>query len=238
VQKIFEELAYHETSIGELTLRRKCVAQLGNLEVYEVKLGEAFLMSSMFHAVEDALSELGLGALAPGEWDVVVGGLGLGYTAVAALEHASVDSMLVVDFLQPVIDWHRGGLVPLGATLTGDARCRFLQGDFFGLAMSPQGFEAGRKYHAVLLDIDHSPYRLLAESNATFSSPAGLRALTAHLHPGGVFAMWSDDAPDDEFLALLQDVFATAHAEIVTFPNPLLGGDSAGTVYVANTARA
>jgi spermidine synthase len=236
VVKIFEELAYHETSLGELTLRRKRVAVLGNLEVYEVKLGEAFLMSSMFHVVEDALAELGLGALPPGEWDVVVGGLGLGYTAVAALEHASVDSLLVVDFLEPVIGWHQRGLVPLGPTLTGDARCRLMHGDFFGLAMDPQGFEGGRKYHAVLLDIDHSPCRLLAESNSAFYSPEGLRALSAHLHPGGVFAMWSDDPPDHEFLAMLQGVFAEARAEIVDFPNPILDHDSSSTVYVARTA--
>jgi spermidine synthase len=235
VNKIFEELDYQETALGELSLRRKRVASLGDLEVYEVKLGEAFLMSSLFHAVEDALADLGLAELAPGEWDVLVGGLGLGYTAVAALAHPSVRSLVVVDFLAPVIGWHRNGVVPLGPKLTSDPRCRFLHGDFFALAANDAGFEAGRKYHAVLLDIDHSPGSLLHERHAAFYSAAGLRKLASHLRPGGVFAMWSDAPPDAEFLQLLHEVFVFARADVVTFPNPILGGESESTVYVARS---
>ena len=58
----FEELDYRKTPMGELTLRRRRVALLDGLEVFEVKLGEAFLMSSLFHVVDEALSDLGLGA--------------------------------------------------------------------------------------------------------------------------------------------------------------------------------
>ena len=238
VQKIFEELDYQQTPIGELTLRRKRVATLHDLEVYEVKLDDAFLMSSMFHAVEVALADLGLAELDPGEWDVVVGGLGLGYTAVAALAHANVRSLLVVDLLDAVIGWHRDGLVPLGPKLTGDPRCRLRQGDFFAQAVDAQGFDAGRRFHAVLLDVDHSPRSLLAPQNASFYSVAGLQALAAQLHDGGVFAMWSDDPPDGEFLELLHEVFVTARADVVRFPNPLLEVDSASTVYVARKGSA
>ena len=234
--KAIEELDYHPTVLGDLTLRRKHIAMLGDLEVYEVMLGEAFLMSSLFHAVEDAVSDLGLRELAGEPCDVVVGGLGLGYTAVAALAHPNVRSLIVVEYLEPVIGWHRRGLVPLGAQLTADARCSFLPGDFFALAQSKAGFAAGRKFHAVLLDIDHSPRHLLHDRNAAFYSAAGLTALAGHLHPGGVFAMWSDDPPDADFLAMLQAVFATPRAEIVTFPNPLLDRESASTVYIARKA--
>jgi spermidine synthase len=236
VKKTFEELDFQQTAIGELSLRRKHLAMLGDLEVYEVKLGEHFLMSSMFHAVEDAVSDLGLAELNGIECDVVVGGLGLGYTALAALSHPNVRSLQIVEFLEPVIRWHRTGMVPLGRALAGDDRCRFIAGDFFALAASPEGFDAGRRYHAVLLDIDHSPRNLLDPRNATFYTPAGLAALASHLHPGGVFAMWSDDPPDDEFMTLLQTSFATARSEVVSFPNPLLGEDSASTVYIARTA--
>lgn len=231
--KMFEELDYQQTPIGELSLRRKHVAMFGNLEVYEVKLGDAFLMTSMFHAVEEAVADLGLRELGGIECDVIVGGLGLGYTAMAALAHPNVRSMVIVEYLQPVIDWHQRSLVPLGATLTNDARCSFLQADFFECAMSPGGFQDGVQYHAVLLDIDHSPESFLDPRNAAFYSQAGLSALAAHLYPGGVFAMWSDDAPDENFLALLKSAFSTARAEVITFPNPFLDADSAGTVYVA-----
>jgi spermidine synthase len=234
----FEELDYQKTPLGELILRRRRMLSLGGLEVYEVKLGEAFLMSSLFHEVEEALAHLGLAELEGESWDVVVGGLGLGYTAVAALEHAEVASLLIVDALQPVIEWHQQGLVPLGEKLTSDSRCRMVDADFFARAQSADGFDPeqpGRKFHAVLLDIDHSPRDLLHPRNAAFYEADGLRPLTAHLHPGGVFALWSDDPPDDEFLGVLGRAFATARAHIVRFPNPLTEAESESTVYVAST---
>lgn len=209
---------------------------LGGVEIYEVKLGEAFLMSSLFHEVEEALARFGLGELNGSQWDVVVGGLGLGYTAVAALEHSQVASLLVVDALEPVIEWHRRGLVPLGERLTNDPRTRMLRADFFVLAQSQNGFDPeqpGRQFHAVLLDIDHSPRNLLHPRNAAFYEADGLRALDSQLHPGGVFALWSDDSPDQEFLETLGAVFATVRAHVVTFPNPLTQDTSASTVYVA-----
>ena len=239
VSRNFEELDYQQTALGELILRRRVMRSLGDITVYEVKLGDAFLMSSLFHEVEVALSHLGLGELEGAEWDVVVGGLGLGYTAVAALEHPEVRSLLVVDALQPVIGWHQRGLVPLGAQLCADARCRLMEGDFFALATSAEGFDLqqpGRRYHAILLDIDHSPRDLLHPRNATFYTPAGLKALAAHLHPGGVFAMWSDDPPDEEFMEIIDKAFASVRAHEVTFPNPLLDSESASTVYVAHRA--
>ena len=236
----FAELDYRQTPLGELTLRRRRVAALDGLEVFEVKLGDAFLMSSLFHEVEVALADLGLAALDAEELDVVVGGLGLGYTAVAALKHPAVRSLLVVDALDAVIEWHERGLVPLGPVLTGDARCRLVHGDFFTLAAAPErGFDdaqAGRKFHAVLLDIDHSPRNLLHARHGAFYEADGLRRLAAQLHPGGVFALWSDDPPDEDFLAALRAVFATSTAQVVSFFNPLLERDSASTVYVARLA--
>jgi spermidine synthase len=229
----FAILDSQPTPLGELTLRRRRVLALDGREIFEVKLGAAFMMSSLFHDVEEALATLGLAALNDPALDVVVGGLGLGYTAAAALRDPRVRSLRVVETLAPVIEWHRQGLVPLGATLTADARCRIVHGDFFALAAT--GFEPGRRFHAVLLDIDHSPRNLLHPRYAAFYEPAGLRSLAGKLQPGGVFALWSDDPPDDEFLKNLNPVFARAQAQVVKFPNPLLGRDSASTVYVAQS---
>lgn len=235
----FAILDSRATPLGELTLRRRRLLMLDGLEVFEVKLGDAFLMSSLFHDVEVALADLGLTPLG-GPVDVVVGGLGLGYTAVAALKHSNVQSLLVVEALAGVIDWHKQGLVPLGATLTGDARCRFVHGDFFALAAAPQtGFDPvqpARRFHAILLDIDHSPRNLLHVRHAAFYESTGLRRLAEHIHPGGVFAMWSDDPPDTEFLDKLNQAFVNSQAHIVKFHNPLLETDSASTVYVARKA--
>jgi len=64
--------------------------------LYEVKLGDEFLMSSLFTSAEIQLARLGLAALEGTGWDIVVGGLGLGYTAVAALKDPSVKSLMVL----------------------------------------------------------------------------------------------------------------------------------------------
>jgi spermidine synthase len=233
----FEELDYRQTPLGELTLRRRRVRELEDLEVFEVKLGDAFLMSSLFHEVEVALADLGLALLDAPHLDVVVGGLGLGYTARAALKHPALGSLLVVDFMAAVIEWHEKGLVPLGPELTADPRCRFVLGDFFALAADPElGFDPnapGRLFHAVLLDIDHSPKNLLHLRHGAFYSEAGLRKLALHLHPRGIFALWSDDPPDADFLATLDQVFEGCEAKVVSFFNPLLERNSSSTVYLA-----
>ena len=232
----FEELDFQPTPLGDLALRRRTVASLEDTEIYEITLGGGFLMSSLFTAVEIALADLALTGR-EGPLDVVVGGLGLGYTAQAALKYPAVRSLAVVEFLSPVIDWHQRGLVPLGTSLTSDPRCRFLHEDFFARAADPaMGFDPaspGAKWHAVLLDIDHSPSNLLDETNAAFYRPEGLHLLAAQLPPGGIFAMWSDGPPDDEFLHSLREVFPAARAETVRFPNPLLEEESSSTVYLA-----
>ena len=120
----FEELDYQQTPLGEVILRRRTMQTLDHLEIYEIMLGADFLMSSLFTVVEEALSELGLAAAAksfPDQGlDVVVGGLGLGYTAKTALDHSALKKLIVVDYLKPVIEWHEKGLVPLGQGLVDD----------------------------------------------------------------------------------------------------------------------
>jgi spermidine synthase len=230
----FEELAYRRTPLGDLSLRRRTELTLG-VEVYEVKLGEEFLMSSLFTEGEVALAELGLAELRAGPLDVVVGGLGLGYTARAVLKHPEVRSVLVVEALAEVIDWHRRGLVPLGVELSSDPRAELIHGDFFALVDSP-GIDSrnpGRGFHAILVDIDHSPRHVLRPSHAALYGPSGLRRLATHLCPGGVFALWSNDPPDETFHASLAEVFATCEAHVVRFHNPLQNRDAANTVYIA-----
>lgn len=70
----------------------------------------------------------------------------------------------------------------------------------------------------MLLDINHTPRRVLHPSHAAFYTPTGLRKFVGHLHPGGVFALWSDDPPDAVFEGALAEV------SIIRFPNPLIGG--------------
>ena len=102
-----------------------------------------------------------------------------------------------------------------------------MRGDFFALAAGTTGFggDTPDRLHAVLLDIDHTPVHVLHPGHAATYSAGGLRALRRHL-PGSVFALWSDDPPDDAFLDLLRAEFASAGGHLVLFYNPLTGGTS------------
>ncbi|MBL4646133.1 MAG: spermidine synthase [Hyphomicrobiales bacterium] len=234
----FEELGFRATPIGDLSLRRRRELSLG-VDVIEIKLGDEFLMSSLFTVSEIALADLALKKLDSDNLDIVVGGLGLGYTAQAVLQHKSVGSLVVVDALEAVIDWHQSGLLPLGPELTADKRCKFQLGDFFALSASSNGFDQSvpsRKYDAILVDIDHSPEFLLNAQNGVFYQPAGLKQLASHLKPGGIFGLWSNDLADDVFTERLDKIFAKVWAEPVTFHNPLQDKDFTQTVYLAQTA--
>lgn len=236
---LFEQIDTQPSAIGEITLRRRRIPALGDRDVYEVKLGEEFLMSSMFVDAEVALSEFGLNATGGDNLSVVVGGLGLGYTGVAALKHENVGELLIVEYLQPVIDWHQRELVPLGKELNADPRNRYVQGNFFELAVADPasgGFDPtapGREFDTILLDIDHSPRALLHDSSASFYTAKNLERMARQLRPGGVFAMWSNEGEDDEFMTTLREVFIDVACHVITFFNPFQNRESFNTVYVA-----
>lgn len=232
----FEELDWSDTPMGEISLRRRREPTVG-IDVFEVKLGDEFLMSSLFTVAETALADLGLAELSGDELDVLVGGLGLGYTAKAVLADPAVRSLVVIEALDAVIEWHRRDLIPDTVGLASDPRTSLHSGDFFAMCESGAGFapaSPGRLFDAVLLDVDHTPRHVLHPSHARFYTSDGLRRLVRHLRPGGVFALWSDGPPDAGFSEVLAQVFARSTAHTVSFANPLTGGSSANTVYVAS----
>lgn len=223
--------------MGTISLRRRWDPTVGE-DVYEVKLDSEFLMSSLFTVVEVEMARLALADAAGEDMDVAVGGLGLGYTARTVLENLDVRSLVVVEALGEVIEWHQDGLVPVGEELATDPRCKLVRGDFFGMVGSEDGLDPeapARTFDAVIVDIDHSPRHVLHPSHAAFYEPAGLRSIARHLNPGGVFALWSNDPPDSDFTKVLEGEFARARAEQVTFHNPLQERSAANTVYLATT---
>lgn len=232
----FKELAHAFTPMGELSLRRRRLPSFEN-DIFEIKLGDDFLMSSRFTEGEIALSDLALQAVDYSELDVVVGGLGLGFTARAALRDNRVRSLRVVEALAEVIEWHHKDVVPFGTALLSDTRCQLLHGNFFemfGVPLQARYPEVpGPKFHAMLLDIDHSPRCLLSESHRPFYEAEGLSAAASHLHPGGIFGLWSNDPPDERFLSVLRSVFEEAKGHVVEFDNPLQNRPASSTIYVA-----
>lgn len=232
---MFEELDVAATEQGELVLRRRRTPD-GEV-VYEVTLDGAFLMSSLVCDSERALATRAIAECATQDraLDVLVGGLGLGHTADAALETARVARLVVVDRLAPVIAWHRRGAVPLGERLAQDARTTFEHGDFFR-RVGPDGPRDA--FDVIAVDIDHSPRALLHVDHGAFYTPDGIAALRERLRPGGVFGFWSAAGIDDAFQTLLEGAFDRVTAETITFYNPHVSAEDVNTIYLGRVAPA
>lgn len=225
----FQVLDHRSTDLGDLLLRRRDVLSLGGRPVWEITLDGRLLMSSLVNDSERALAHLGLDELGGRPCSVLVGGLGLGATAREVLSRPEVRRLVVIELLEPVLDWHRRGLVPDSEKLQDDQRCKLRLGDFFAaMAATPT-----ERWDAILLDIDHSPGVLLRGSPAEFYRRSGLQRLAEHLAPDGVFALWSADPADQDFLTELCAVFTEVRACDLVFDNPMFDTPDHNVVYVA-----
>lgn len=212
-----EILAWEETDLGILCLRRRELLSAPGETVTEITLGGEFLMSSRHTASEEALARIALDLHPGAELDVFVGGLGLGYTAHAALESQRVSHVEAVEFLPQVIDWLERDLVPLAAELQRSDRFRVVQGDAYARLAEP----ASEPFDLILIDIDHSPDDRLGGADGSFYTEEGLRRARRHLAPGGVLGVWSyaDSSP---FSRALETVFDEVRVEPVTYYNDLV----------------
>ena len=231
----FEELGWQQTPMGVISLRRRFDPSV-RADIFEVKLDDEHLMSSLFTVAERELARLGLERTPGSALDVMIGGLGLGYTAKEALQCSRIQTLTVIEYSDAVLDWHQRDLLPDTVGLAADGRVTLVCADFFAAATGAVGFDPqspGRTYDAILLDIDHSPRHVLHDPHADFYTYDGLQSTSSYLSPGGTFAMWSDDPPDDDFASLLESVFTAVEAQQVWFDNPLTRGKSAATIYIA-----
>ena len=221
-------VAYEPSPLGMICLRRRASAVEPGLVATEITLDHQFLMSSENTASERALAERALAWHAGRDLRVLVGGLGLGYTARAALDCARVASVEVVELLAPVADWLARGLVPLAAELRADARFAVRLGDVYAELAAPPA----RLRDVILIDVDHSPDERLGASSAAFYTEPGLAAAKRHLAPGGVLAVWSY-AESSPFADALRAVFRDVRVESLCFENRVVGDDETNWLFLA-----
>jgi spermidine synthase len=223
-----EILAYEQTPLGPLCLRRRELLSSPGTIVTEVTLNHEFLMSSLYTQSETALARLALEMHPDRRLRVLVGGLGLGYTAAAALASSRVDEVVVVELLPQVVGWLEADLLPLSAELKADSRFRLEVGNFFDRVAEP----AAHPFDLVLVDIDHAPDHHLDHANLPFYTPAGLASVRAHLSPQGVLAVWSS-ADSDAFRRALDQSFDEVRTEPVTFHNDLVDETVTDWIFLA-----
>lgn len=223
-----EILAYEDTPLGPLCLRRRELLSAPGTVVTEVTLDHEFLMSSYNTASERALATRALELNTRPGLKVLVGGLGLGYTAHAALRSPRVSSVEVVEFLPQVIEWVDQNLIPLAPDLQADPRLVIVGGDVYARLAAPPG----DIFDLILIDVDHAPDDNLSGANARFYAEEGLERARGHLAPGGVLAVWSY-ARHSPFADALRKVFAEVHVEPVTFFNDLVDEETTDWLFFA-----
>lgn len=225
---LFEILAYETTELGVLCLRRRELLCDPGTIVTEVTLNHEFLMSSYLTASERALSEIALQMHTGSDLRVLVGGLGLGYTARGTLESERVSSCEVVDFLPQVIDWLEQGLIPLSDELNADHRLKVTRGDIYQQLTSPPK----QKHDLILIDVDHSPDENLDAANVNFYTTDGLNHAKRHLTEDGLLGVWSY-AENSPFADALCEVFGEVRIEPVTVFNNLINEEQTDWLFFA-----
>lgn len=225
----FEVLDHEETPIGLLYLRRRALKDGSGTVVTEVMLDAELLMSSENTVSEVALATSALAMHAGGSGlRVLVGGLGLGYTAHAALASDRVAEVAVVDRLSKVGEWLDAGHLPLSAELAGDPRFRLVEADVYRSLLGPP---PEQPWDLLLIDVDHSPTSPLDPASAPFYTVDGQHRVKQHLAPGGVLAVWSAE-DDDAFGRVVEAVYPLAQREYVKWNCDNYGGPMENVLFL------
>ena len=195
-----DRIADATTDRGEVTLRRVAGA-------LELRVNGIFVMDTAETSTERRLATAALARCARPE-RVLVGGLGLGFTAAEVLTDDRVAAVHVVEIEQPVIDWLSDGTVPGGPALLADPRVTVVHGEV-GAHIAAASAES---FDLVLLDVDNGPGNMVHAGNVELYGRETLLRLRRILRPGGTVVIWSA-ARAPELHQAMSEVFAEVDEE-------------------------
>jgi spermidine synthase len=198
------EIARAESERGEVVLRRH-TSGLG-ADVIELRVNGVFVMDTHETGTEIELAAAALD-LVPNPRDVVVGGLGLGFTTQRVLADSRVERVVVVEIEEALVGWMRDGTIPHGPALLADQRVKIVNADIL-MAIA----EARSTYDLVLLDVDNGPGYLVHDDNVRVYEQDFLAQCRELLNPGGALVIWSAAAAP-ELLAAMRAVFGEAEEQ-------------------------
>lgn len=228
----FEVIDSQETPIGMLYLRRRPLTDGSGDFLTEVRIDGGLLMSSEDNDSERALATSAIRLHAGDEsLRVLVGGLGLGYTAYEALLDPRVAELTVMDPYTIVAKWLLAGHLPLSSALASEERLTLIEADVYATLLDAPRTDP---WDVVLIDVDHAPRNRLSNASAPFYTEQGQRRVLRHLAPGGVLGVWSADR-DETFADVLDDVYAYSETEHVHWICDELG-EMEQTLFLARRA--
>jgi spermidine synthase len=200
----YVEVARAESERGELVLRER--REPGAPSILELRANGIFVMDNAEFSSEEALASAAL-SLVDAPHQVLVGGLGLGFTLHRVLADDRVERCTVVEIEEALVRWMRDGTIPHGQTVLADERAHLVVADVQAAVAEARD----ASYDLVLLDVDNGPSFLVHEENARLYTADFLRRARRILRPGGAVVVWSTDRSED-LLAGLDDVFDAADA--------------------------
>src|SRR5258708_3720653 len=155
---------------------------------FSMMLGQNELMNSRLSGSEEALATLACRRIEAVKCaNLLIGGLGMGFTLRAALAVLGPDARITVAELVPaVIAWARGPMASIFGGSLDDPRTRILSADVIEVIQSHAS-----AFNAILLDVDNGPEGLIRKANDALYDPKGLKAIRRALRRGGVLAVWS-----------------------------------------------
>src|SRR2546425_6616142 len=148
-------LARVRTLTGEWQLQRRD-------SHYEIICNGVFLMASYNRASDRSLATVALARVRGEGLRVLVGGLGIGFTAQAVLEDQRVAALEGVEIEPTVAAWHRAHFATLCGQPLDDPRTALLQTDLAHLRLAAGASDA------ILLDTDNGPDWLGRDPKARF----------------------------------------------------------------------
>jgi spermidine synthase len=178
---------------------------------YTLRISGIELMTSRAHDSEKQLATMAIGLLSRKRAPrVLVGGLGMGYTARAALDAAPRPSEVVVAELLPaVVRWNRDHIGHLAGWPLDDSRLTVVEKDFFTVVTeSPDAFDV------ILNDVDNGPGGCALDRNERLYRPEGLAIIRRSLRPGGVLAVWCVE-DDPRLVKSMAKAGFKAHSETI-----------------------
>ncbi len=167
---------------------------------YSIYAGRQQLMCARQHESEFELARLGCERIASHRTpNLLIGGLGMGYTLRKALDLLPVAATVVVAELLPdVIRWNREIIGTLCGHPLRDPRVKVQAADVMDvIRKAPDAFDA------ILLDVDNGPQPCTTGSNRGLYTPSGIKACMRAMHSKGCLAIWSSGS-DKRFENLLQ----------------------------------
>ncbi|MCW3475500.1 polyamine aminopropyltransferase [Limobrevibacterium gyesilva] len=195
--------------------------------LYMIRANGWELMNGEYHASEDQLGRLaGLLPSAPRP-EILVGGLGLGYTLASLLETLNKGirptraRITVAERSGAVLRWFGTHINPrLAATLS--SRVRLVESDVAA------HLGADRRWDVIVLDVDNGPAALSTPGNAALYGEHGLARCRDSLAPSGHLLLWTS-FEDLNFVERARTVGLSVTRQSLPLPNR---SDQAHVLYV------